>query len=435
MSGGGHWQHSGEELLHALALSESRQRQEYATSLELIAELTTRNIAAEVGYSSLAEVLRDVLRISPAEARRRINHAEAVTEVPLVSGGVVPAPLPATATALREGVLGAEHVEVITKVVRDLPPHASAAARETVERTLVDAAHTVDPRTLTTLGRDLRALLDQDGTPPDDRELAEPVNELHLHTRRNGRLVLRGEFDPEASALITTAISPLAKPGPSGDTGPDPRSTAERQGDALVEVFRLVADEGALPSEAGEKPHVMVTIPLHTLRHDVSQATRDGIGDTALNSIGQTALDGIDQAVLDGIGPLDAESARRIACDARVIPVVLGSRSEPLDLGRASYTVPTALRRALILRDRGCAFPGCDRTHRWCHSHHIRNWADGGPTELDNLVLLCGRHHRLIHHSEWDCAITHGHAEFRPPTFVDPTRQPRHNLNHALTRL
>ena len=142
MSGGGHWQRSSEELLHALAVSESRLRQEYATSLELIAELTTRNTAADVGYSSLVEVLRDVLRFSPAEARRRISHAEAVTEVPLVSGGVVPAPLPATAAALRAGVLSAEHVEVITRVVRDLPPHVPAADREVAERTLVDAAHT-----------------------------------------------------------------------------------------------------------------------------------------------------------------------------------------------------------------------------------------------------------------------------------------------------
>ena len=432
-------------------------RREYAASLELIAELTSRDVAVEVGYPSLAVLLRDVLRIGTAEAKRRIDQASAVSETPLVSGGVVPATLPATAAALREGALGPDHVEVIAKTLGGLPLHVADADRELAEQTLVDAARGLDARTLTKVGHRIRAALDQDGLPPDDRDLAEPVNELHLHTRRNGRLVLRGEFDPEASALITTVLSPLAKPHPTSETSPgdaqsmttgpdlrsaadvqnratslDPRTPAERHGDALVEVFRLAADFGALPTEGGEKPHLLVTVPLDVLRNGISHA--GGLfrsAEPADHATDRTGHHPIGHAILDGIGPINAASARRLACDARVIPVVLGSRSEPLDLGRASYTVPTALRRALILRDKGCAFPGCDRTNRWCHSHHIRHWADGGTTEPDNLVLLCGRHHRLIHHSQWQCTITHGRPEFRPPTFIDPAQQPRHNVVHA----
>jgi len=100
-------------------------------------------------------------------------------------------------------------------------------------------------------------------------------------------------------------LSPLAKPRPSDDTGPDPRSAAERQGDALVEILSLAAETGSVPGEAGEKPHVLVTIPLDTLR------------------------DGIGHATLDGVGPIHAAQARRIACDAKVIPAVLGSRPNP----------------------------------------------------------------------------------------------------------
>jgi len=385
--------------------------------LELIAELASRDVAVEVGYPNLAGLLRDVLRISSHEARRRLGHASAVTDAPLMSGGVAPAPFPATAAALREGVLGADHVDVIARVLSDLPLHVPEADREVAERTLVEAAHSMDARTLTKVGHRVRAWLNEDGTPSADRELAEPVNELHLHLRSNGRLALRGDFDPEASALITTVLSPLAKPRPTSDTGPDPRSAAERNGDALVEIVHLAAT-GDLPSEAGEKPHLLVTVPLDTLR-GAGNATRNG----PRNDAGH--------ATLDGIGPIDAASARRIACDAKVIPVVLGSRPEPLDLGRATYTVPTALRRALILRDGGCAFPGCDRTHRWCHGHHIQHWADGGPTDLHNLLLLCGRHHRLIHHSPWECAVRNGRAELRPPTFVDAARTPRRNLLSA----
>ena len=454
MSDGGHWQRSGEELLRLLASVETRMRRDYAASLELIAELSARDTAVGVGYPNLAVLLRDVLRISPREATRRLSHAAAVTETPAVSAGMVPAPLPVVGAALRDGILSADHVDVIAKTLSDLPLHVPDTDRETAEQTLVDAAHSMDARTLTKVGHRIRAWLHQDGTPPHDREPAEPVNELHLHTRRNGRLALRGELDPEASALFTTMLSPLAKPRPSNDTGPDPRSAVERQGDALVEILHLAADSGHLPTEAGEKPHLLVTVPLHLLRvstgttplldtttsHPAFERPPQRAGaDTPTRRPGDAALDGPAQhgrrptghAILDGVGPIDAASARRIACDAKVIPAVLGSRSEPLDLGRATYTVPTALRRALILRDRGCAFPGCDRTHRQCHGHHVQHWADDGPTQLNNLVLLCGRHHRLIHHSEWECAITDGQAEFRPPAFLDPTRAPRTNLLHT----
>ncbi|NUT34395.1 MAG: HNH endonuclease, partial [Hamadaea sp.] len=89
------------------------------------------------------------------------------------------------------------------------------------------------------------------------------------------------------------------------------------------------------------------------------------------------------------------------------------------------------LSRALVLRDRGCAFPGCDRPARWCHGHHIDSWADGAPTSLANSVLLCGHHHREIHHGHWQVRIAaDGHPEFTPPTYVDPARKPIRNTLH-----
>ena len=115
-------------------------------------------------------------------------------------------------------------------------------------------------------------------------------------------------------------------------------------------------------------------------------------------TVGAEVLGGTEDAVseLDHVGPVDPETARRIACDASVMRVVMAGRSEPLDVGRRTPVVPPAMRRAVIVRDRHCRFPGCDRPHTWCDAHHVVHWADGGPTAVPNLVLLCRRHHRLV---------------------------------------
>jgi hypothetical protein len=122
--------------------------------------------------------------------------------------------------------------------------------------------------------------------------------------------------------------------------------------------------------QAGERAHVMVAVSLGDLKSGVGAAT---LGDT---------------------GEISAAEARIHACDSMVIPAVLGEKSEPLDLGRLRRLISAGLRRALYLRDRGCAFPGCHRPPRHCQGHHIRHWAEGGPTNLGNLVLMCA-HHRV----------------------------------------
>jgi 5-methylcytosine-specific restriction protein A len=102
-------------------------------------------------------------------------------------------------------------------------------------------------------------------------------------------------------------------------------------------------------------------------------------------------------AELDEAGSISAEAARRIACDASVSRVITRGGSEPLEVGRRTPVVPAGLRRAVVARDRRCRFPGCDRPSPWCDAHHVVHWADGGETGLHNLVLLCRRHHRMVH--------------------------------------
>ena len=131
-------------------------------------------------------------------------------------------------------------------------------------------------------------------------------------------------------------------------------------------------------------------------------------------------------ATLDDGTPLSPEASRRLGCDAWLVAAVTSTTGELLDIGRLSRVIPRPMRRALVARDRGCAFPGCGRPPRWCHGHHVWHWARGGPTALNNLVLLCGRHHRVVHHEGWDVDLgPDSRPRFTPPPWVDPTRVPR----------
>ena len=118
----------------------------------------------------------------------------------------------------------------------------------------------------------------------------------------------------------------------------------------------------------------------------------------------------------DGLG-LAPAVVRRLACDADIIPIALGGKGEVLDVGRLHRLVTPPLWRAVVCRDQHCAFPGCTRPPVMCHAHHITHWADRGETKLENLVLLCGQHHRVIHHTPWKVRINpdDGRPEFLPP--------------------
>lgn len=189
-----------------------------------------------------------------------------------------------------------------------------------------------------------------------------------------GRLTL----DPEAAAILTAALDPLSAPRPTLDEHgavleKDPRSPATRRADALIEVVqRGVSSPGAAPST--DRAKVVVTIDLDVLTERIS-----GCGHALSGEV------------------LTAATARRVACDAEVIPMVLGTASAPLDVGRSHRLVPPAIRHAAWLRDDGCTWPGCTIPAPWCDAHHVTHWADGGRTSLDNTAMLCGRHHTLVH--------------------------------------
>ncbi|ONI73003.1 hypothetical protein ALI144C_44405 [Actinosynnema sp. ALI-1.44] len=394
------WQASNRELVARLTASEERLRRAYAEHLELLAELDSRGAAYELGYSNSAALLVHTQNITRSEANQRLAHAVALHETRTPAGAVVDASLPLTAAKLASGEIGVGQVEVIRRFVGSLS-HLAPEKVALAEDIMVERAAEDDPNALARYGeRWVRDVVDPDGTPPRDEEPQRPERELRRHVFRDGRMEFKGRLDAETAALFEALLAPFEKME-SGDA----RGFSERGGDAFADVLQQAANCPDSSTHNGYKTEVAFTISMDELTRSV------------------------DGRVLPGTR-LTAGEARRIACDAHVLPAVMGGESKPLDVAVPAYVVPAHIRRGLVLRDRGCAFPACDRPASVCHSHHVRSWLKGGPTALGNLVLLCGTHHRLVHRSEWEVRLDDGVAWFTPPDYVDPARTPRRNHQH-----
>jgi hypothetical protein len=206
-----------------------------------------------------------------------------------------------------------------------------------------------------------------------------------------------------AVGLFTT----LSGPEPVDEFGrPDLRTKAERDGDAVAEIFCLAARAPDLPTKAGERATITVTVGLEELERRAGTV------------------------LLDGYGAMSVSQLRRMCCEAKVIPAVLGTRGEVLDMGRTARHATTAQRHALAVRDRGCTGPGCNRGPKWTIPHHIVPWAEGGSTDRNNLGLACEREHRLLHHGGWDMELRNGTIYWLPPAWLDPERKPIRNTAH-----
>ena len=258
---------------------------------------------------------------------------------------------------------------------------------------------------------DVKAALALEDMPATRRALEEgeitaPAARLLVRARAADPEVFRDAEeapDPETGETLLTALNAaLGAEARSG--GEDERTPAQRRADALAEVWRGYLDRSDRPEVAGERPHVVVTVNAEALPSEDAPGSNPGDADHA------------GPCELNHVGPVGPDVARRVACDATVGRVVTSGRSEPLDVGRRTSVVPSALRRAVIVRDGHCRFPGCDRPHTWCDAHHVTHWADGGPTSLGNLVLMCRRHHRMVHErGEFRLALEEGRAVFRRP--------------------
>lgn len=453
--------------------------------------LQNSDAPSESGYRYLSRLLEDHLRLSPDEARRLARHAVALTPMVSPTGASVPARLPATSASVDSGVIGDGHVEVIRQTMTTLNGVVPALSEEvlaTTEAQLADLAGSHSPVQLKKAAQTLLARLDPDGTAPEDDP--PPENELLWSRRRDGTLRGKFTYrDPAAAEFLATALDSATPPseggvfaeadgrGPAGEHGergesPDAhgrRTLGERRAQALLDLAGEAYTRGGLnitdqesasgadcddadtgeggatspgdgdagagglfapeagddekptppawgrrESEGGERIALTLTVDVETLRRRLDEQRSPEQGDLTLALLGENTY-------------LRPETARRLACDAELIPAVMGSDGLPLDVGRKHRIVPPHIRHALYLRDHHCAHPGCRRRARKCHAHHVLHWIDGGETCLLNCVLLCSYHHGLQHRSGWEIVMIDGMPWFRPPRWLDPVQRLRHN--------
>jgi hypothetical protein len=290
---------------------------------------------------------------------------------------------------LREAVLGARvpvgNAACLVAEFERLAHRLNPSVHEPALDYLLVAAQTGTARDIRALRAQVVARFGWDGEFQADQDrlrertwMSAPVAD------GGGRFDYRLVVDGEAKAVLEAAVGALAAPRPA-DGVPDRRPAGQRRLEALVEVVRRgVASADGVP--ATSKAQLVLTMPLTDL------AARLGAG----TILGSTQCG-------DLLGP---ETARRLACDADLVPAVLGGPGEILDWGRRVRLFTPAQTPAPWLRDRGCSFPDCTTPAAWSDAHHLRHWADGGPTNLGNAALLCGRHHTIVHTRGY-----HGHLD------------------------
>jgi hypothetical protein len=393
---------AGDELMELVAALEADTRQRASVQHAVVAELEARGVAGELGCSSTAVLLSERLRIGRREAAGRVWLAAELGPRRAMSGQPLPARFPQVAAAVAEGAISARHAALICRTIAELPEAAMEQAGA-VEAMLAEHARVVNPDQLTVLTRTVRACLDPDGALASERD-HERRRHATLTALPDGSGRLQVQLTAEATAVWQTVLGTLSRPTPDVDASePDRRSPGQRRHDALLDAGQRLLRAGTLPDAGGTPATVLVTLTVDQLE------ARTGVVTTAHG------------------GLISVRQALQIAAEADIVPVVVGDAGGVLGYGLSRRTASIGQRRALAARDGGCSFPGCDRPPDWCETHHVIAWADGGRTDIENLTLLCGFHHREHHKRGWSCHMSNGIPHWRPPRWIDPTQTSRRN--------
>ncbi|WP_460847814.1 HNH endonuclease signature motif containing protein [Nocardioides ultimimeridianus] len=305
-------------------------------------------------------------RITSAAGRAQLRLAESLEAHPL------------TATAMRDGRVNEAQARVIIRAVDKLSDAVDESVRAQAEAHLIELAAIYDPKDLQVLGTKILEVIAPEIAEAElgkalEREERAARDEVAIRIRKRGNGITRWICD------LPDSVSERALTYLEAQDSPRVTQTrARNRGEALCRLLELL-DPKRLPDHGGDATTIMVTIPFEGL----------------LSELGSAMLGEI---------PISAGEARRLACTAKIIPVVLGGTSEPLDLGRARRLFQPPQRKAMRLRDKRCRAEGCSIPAAWCEAHHLKPWSEGGMTDLADGVLLCSHHHHRAHDTRYTMA-------------------------------
>jgi hypothetical protein len=338
------------------------------------------------GASTTQTWLRGALRLTSGEATARVQLGRA-------SRGV----LGPAVDKLRDGELTSAHLRTIDHGVRQVPTERQPEAAEL----LTELAEVAPVSAVRTAAQHLAHVVDPDGSLAASEQRFDR-RYLTLAPLMDGMTALDGLLDPEAAALLNTALQPFLTP-----TDPDDhRTAAQRRADGLVQIVDTAAAHRLLPVAGAERPHLHVVVDPRTLT-------------------------GVLPHTPGGPSAVHPTSVARIACDSQTPPLLLDAHGVVTDLGRTHRLFSSPQRRLLAARDAQCRWPGCTRPPAHTDAHHIRSWLDGGTTDVTNGLLLCRHHHRTVHEGHWTITTddpvrgANGPVTFHGPRHQQLTSDPR----------
>lgn len=394
------WACSSDELVEGLGLLALARHRLAVLERRMVAEAMDRGLPAEAGSSPVDWVVTAQTQSAPGV---EVGHAASVLRLAAAQEREVFAPVLSRVDA---GEMTPAAADQLVRFYSEVEPVADRAMLADLFTAMIEAAsdglvEVADPadesgetsvsffaRAMT--GRQLKLALAQ------ARRMVKPAPDLddddeRLHRARGlfvrpdvaGMSEYRWVLDPEGAAVVDAALAGLAGPVTAPDGTPDPRTPAQRRSDALLALVRRAVE---VPETTMPGQHSAQLVLTMSYEHLV--AAQRGAGVSATGQV------------------LCASSVRRLACDAQIVPMLLGSEGEVLDVGRAQRLFTPAQRRVLWQRDRGCTFPGCTAPPAWCEAHHVIHWIRGGRTDVSNGALLCGRHHRYVHSRDLTASVT-----------------------------
>jgi hypothetical protein len=375
-----------------------------------IRDARRRDLAGGLCHSSLARALAATLRLSVGEAGRRVRAAEALGERMSLTGQPLAPVRPYLAAAQRDGEVSPDQVDIVARALATVDRVGFDPGQVAWgEQQLAGWAAQFGPKDLRRLAGQVVDGIDPDGILPDER-LQRDRRYVTLHPMRDGGYAGEFRLTAEAGVKLQAVLGPLARPRVNViETAdgqrveePDVRTYGQRMHDALEQVCdRLLRADTAVPDAGGTPATVIVTINLQDL------------------------LDRTGHAVTCDGTLIPTAKALDLADQAEIYWATVTSNGVPLRLGRTRRIATPGQTAALIARDKGCSFPGCDTAPAYCERHHVTPWTDGGATDLDNLTLLCRYHHHNFLARGWDCTINpDGLPQWRPPWHIDPARRP-----------